>query len=289
MDDKMKKKDKIAFKIATMPINMKKATTYQLLKALEKKYPANYEVKKGIINYFIDNDMLKEAEEKQVQVCLKYRKFEDFCCLIALSFFIGKMQFLVFDIRILDWVISEKDKEVLERISEILRKYTLEIAPEKFIGELVPIEDNIVFSRANEYAFNNLYSNILSNIRENEFFAALLDIKRAFKSLNIIEALQLLISKEKIEILDCLSRKSLFFEKYYIECANVISKGLIRPLETMLLIKSEAAVVEFVKMLKEKKVDIKKGQIVKDDTFSIEEQRYQSQKRSLFIHESDRF
>lgn len=270
MNDKMTRKDMIAFKIATMSINIRRSSTYLLLQALERKYQTNYEVKKAIVEYFVGNDMLKDAEDKQTRLCLTYRKFEDFCSLLALSFATKNMVFLVFHMRILDWVVLEEDKQVLERIAIVLQKYTLEVNYDRYISESVIIQSNKTYNQANEYAFNNSYNNLLHNIQKNDFKTVLMDIKTTFKALKIADALQILIYKEKTEMLYWLAKKNIFFEKYYTECTNIAKKGLIKSLETILLIKSEAVVNEFVTILKEKKAsDEEDTLIAKDDMFCI--------------------
>lgn len=262
----MNKNDLIAFKIATLPINIDKDSTHNLLKKLEIKYPENYEIKRQIALWQVENGCFETGIIKMSFLCVKFKKFTDFALLFSITFFKGTFKFYFEEMNFIEMVKSREERDFLKKTYEKLLKYECKFKIPKRAIENCNLEylnmnkDNIY---GNEYQFNIKYRNIIKNINKGKIKEALEQSILLFSTKTIFDSIQMMVDNEKIELLYQFSRKNQFFSKYYQLLQEKMHKSFIKVFETAILIKSDEMINNLADLLEEKKdYEIKR---VRDD------------------------
>lgn len=255
----MDRKDMVSLKFAMLPINMQKKGTRQLLEALERKYPTDYNIKKQLVLYFVENQRFSKALVRIGFLALKYRKFEDLGLLLCLSFEKNRLTFYFGDLNLLEKIDDEDEKAFLKTAYEKLRDYRFELdynrlfdckRISKFKMPHIFIANESKYEYKYEYKYHQTYVEAIENVAKGNIKRALDLTLDAFNVSTYFDAIQFMIENEKIDLLGCLSKRSLFFKKYYKATRKRINQSLVTVLNTIILLKSKVLLEKFSNLLK---------------------------------------
>lgn len=260
----MDRRDAIAFKIATSPVNLPKKRTLALLKFLEKKYPLNYyDIKRQIVLHFIRSNQFFDATMTLALLCIKFRETRDIELLLCITFFQDNSEFYFNDMNFFEFIEDPKEKKFLKALYDKLQQYKFIIDYERLLSndkESHQIINNINgnCTSINEYKYHDIYMDLVHNINQGKIDKALTLSFKIFKVATYFDTIQFMVVNEKINILFKLSKKSPFFVKYYEEAVNKVTQSLLDVLEIIILTKSEVFIENFVKILKKRTNEHKK-------------------------------
>lgn len=291
----MNRKDSIILKMISIRPSLNK-NFLPILERLELKYPQNYEIQIQFIRLLCECEMYEEAICRLNLVCIKYQKYDDFAKLIVLLFFEDSLDDW-FGIKYVEKIKNVKDRETFLQIIDLMKNKECRLHCEELIESKYSIDlnnSNLIcdtFSELNssqantsinEYKFHDEYVKIILLIKNNHFADAL---KLSFKIFNVStyhSAIQSMIDHEKIELLFYFSKYNLFFKKYYDQALRKIQKGLIKILESCILIRSLKFVKEFMGIMKDRDSKITVSKYSLDDQ-NLRDLKYATDKKSVFI------
>lgn len=272
----MEKRDAIFFKLATMPPNLTKKFTLPLLEHLEKKYPANYDVKRQIALHLVESEHFSDAIARLLFLCVKHKKFCDVALLMSITFFQGTLKFYFGDMGLLAVLQDPSERALIRGVYELIQKYQFSIDLER------PLRRNHLQARGpghtsplNEYEYNRVYSKVIERVDQGDIAGALALTQEIFRVGTHSDSIQFMVENEKVDLLFQLSSASRFFRKYYDMVVERIHRNMVSALEVVILNRSKKLVRRFLKIFKRKRESGTRGMRgVRDDEEVVKRRRY---------------